>query len=143
MDLENMEKITVAAFVNAPIEKVWDAWTKPDHITKWNNANDDWHTTKATNDLRVGGKFSSRMEAKDVSMGFDFGGTYTELKNHKGIAYEMEDQRMVNIDFTPESGGVRIVEVFDADSENPADMQRAGWQAILNNFKRYVENLNS
>lgn len=143
MKSDETNKITVETRISEPVEKVWDTWTKPEHIIKWNHANDDWHTTKANNDLRVGGKFSSRMEARDGSMGFDFGGIYTEVENHRRISYEMDDRRIVHIDFTPEVNGVRVVEVFDADSENPADMQRAGWQAILDNFKRYVENLKS
>ncbi len=133
-------RITVKTIVNAPVEKVWNFWTDPEHIVNWNNASDDWHTTKAENDLKVGGEFSSRMEAKDGSMGFDFSGKYTEVKNHELIAYEMEDGRKVEISFLEKDNEqTEVVEAFDAENENDLEMQRAGWQAILENFKKYVE----
>ncbi len=131
--------ITVETLVGAPIEKVWDAFTDPEAIKAWNAASDDWHTTAATNDLRTGGSFSSRMEAKDGSQGFDFGGTYTQVIPHERIAYTMGDGRKVAVTFTQEEGGVRVTETFDPESENTHDMQRSGWQAILDSFKRYVE----
>lgn len=135
------EKITVETTVNAPIEKVWESWSKPEHIIKWATASDDWHTPKADNDLKVGGKFSNRMEAKDGSMGFDFGGTYTEVKEHEVVAYTMDDNRKVNIEFKQEGDAVTITETFDAETTNPIEMQKTGWQAILDNFKKYTEGL--
>jgi uncharacterized protein YndB with AHSA1/START domain len=132
-------KITVEALVRAPLDAVWRAWTDPDDIVRWNAASEDWHTTSATVDLRVGGTFSSRMEAKDGSMGFDFEGTYTEVVPKERLGYAMEDGREVLVEFRPEDGGVRVRETFDAEESNPADLQRAGWQAILDRFAAYVE----
>jgi uncharacterized protein YndB with AHSA1/START domain len=132
-------KVTVEATVNAPVEKVWKYWSEPQHITKWNQASEDWHSPSATNDLRTGGKFSTRMEAKDGSMGFDFGGVYDEVKKHQVIAYTMGDNRKVKVTFTPNGNNTRVVETFDAESENPVDFQKAGWQSILDNFKKYTE----
>lgn len=134
-----MEQITISAKVKAPAEKVWELWTSPEHITKWNAASDDWHTPRAENDLRVGGRFLSRMEAKDGSFGFDFTGTYDEVEPLKRIAYTMEDGRIAIIDFNENEGVIEIITVFDAETQNSIDMQRAGWQAILDNFKRYAE----
>lgn len=131
--------ITIEQTVHAPIEKVWDFWSSPEHIVRWNAASDDWHTTKASNDLMVGRNFTNRMEAKDGSMGFDISGTYTEVEHLKKITYVMNDGRTVRIEFFAEDGGVRIVEVFEAESENSLEMQQTGWQAILDNFKKYVE----
>lgn len=131
--------IRVATTINAPVEKVWDAWTLPQHILQWNNASDDWHTRKAENDLRTGGSFLSRMEAKDGSFGFDFGGTYDEVKQHKLIAYTMGDGRKVRIEFKENEGSTTITETFDAESTHPVDVQQQGWQAIIDNFKSYVE----
>jgi uncharacterized protein YndB with AHSA1/START domain len=134
------DKITIQSTVHAPVEKVWEYWTEPNHITKWNAASDDWHTPFAENDLKIGGKFLSRMEAKDGSFGFDFGGTYDEVKTNEVIAYSMEDGRTVSITFKGHGNVTEIVETFDPDTENPVDMQRQGWQAILDRFKNYVEN---
>ena len=131
--------ITVENTVNAPVEKVWEFWTSPEHIIKWNNASDDWHTPRATNDLRVGGKFLSRMESKDGSMGFDFNGVYSEVKEHQLIAYTIEGGRKVRISFSAEEDGTKVVESFEAENENSTELQRGGWQAILDNFKKYVE----
>lgn len=136
-----MESITIETTVNAPIAKVWESWTSPDHVTKWNAASDDWHTPWAKNDLRTGGTFTSRMEAKDGSMGFDFGGTYTDVTPMKHIAYVMGDNRKVDVTFEEQGSGVHIVETFDAEKMNSLDMQRSGWQSILNNFKKYTESL--
>jgi len=133
-------KITVEATVAAPIDKVWESWTAPQHIQKWNNASEDWHTPKATNDLRTGGNFLTRMEAKDGSFGFDFEGTYTEVIKHEFIAYELGDGRKVSITFENYGASTKVVETFDPENENPIDMQKDGWQAILNNFKTYTEN---
>jgi uncharacterized protein YndB with AHSA1/START domain len=131
--------ITVEATVNAPVEKVWKFWSLPEHITKWTNASDDWHAPRAENDLKVGGKFSTRMEAKDGSMGFDFGGEYNEVVQDKLISYTMGDGRKVKVVFAAEGNSTKVTETFEAESQNPHDMQKGGWQAILDNFKKYVE----
>jgi uncharacterized protein YndB with AHSA1/START domain len=134
-------KITVQAAINAPVEKVWDLWTVPEHITKWNSASPDWHTPKAESDLRTGGKFKSRMEARDGSMGFDFEGVYDEVKTHEKIVYSMPDGRMVEVIFANKGNETLVTEAFDPETENPVEMQQAGWQAILDNFKKYAEAL--
>lgn len=133
------ESITVENTVNAPVEKVWKLWTAPEHITKWNNASEDWHTTRAENDLRVGGKFLSRMEAKDGSFGFDFEGVYTQVRTNEAIVYTIADGRKVEITFTSASDATKVVETFEAETENPIELQRGGWQAILDSFKKYAE----
>jgi uncharacterized protein YndB with AHSA1/START domain len=135
----NTTKITVGVTVNAPVEKAWDVWTKPEHIVKWNTASDDWHTPRAENDLRVGGRFLSRMEAKDGSFGFDFGGEYNEVVNHKRIVYTMDDGRVAETDFKANGNETEIVVTFDAENQNPVEMQKGGWQAIADNFKKYTE----
>jgi uncharacterized protein YndB with AHSA1/START domain len=135
----NNEQITVKATVHAPVEKVWEYWTEPKHITKWNNASDDWHTPIAENDLTVGGKFLTRMEAKDGSFGFDFGGIYDEVKLNEAISYTMGDGRKVNITFKGHGNETQVIETFDAETTNSIEMQQAGWQAILDNFKKYSE----
>jgi uncharacterized protein YndB with AHSA1/START domain len=132
-------KVTIETTVQAPMEKVWDAWTQPKHVTRWNAASDDWHCPHGENDLRVGGAFTYRMEAKDGSSGFDFGGTYDEVVLHEKIAYTMSDGRKVETWFAKEGDGVKVTETFDAESENPVEMQKSGWQAILDRFKKYVE----
>jgi len=139
METTNKTSITVENAVNAPVEKVWKMWTGPEHIVKWNNASDDWHTPTAENDLRVGGKFLSRMEAKDGSFGFDFGGVYDNVKINELIEYTIGDGRKVSVRFTGNGGKTRVIETFEAEGTNPIEMQRAGWQAILNNFKKYTE----
>ena len=139
METANKTKITIEATVNAPVEKVWKLWSAPEHITKWASASDDWHTPRAENDLRTGGKFSSRMEAKDGSMGFDFGGVYDNVKENELIEYTMGDDRRVIINFMGKGNETKIVQTFDAEETNPVEMQRGGWQAILNNFKKYAE----
>ena len=131
-------KITVETLVNAPVAKVWNAYTSPADIKQWNTASDDWHTTQAAVDLRVGGAFSSRMEAKDGSLGFDFAGTYTELVRHERIAYSFGD-RMGRVEFIPGEKGVTVRVTFDAESTHPVEQQRNGWQAILNNFAKHVQ----
>lgn len=140
--METQEKtvITVENTINAPAQKVWDYWTKPEHITKWNNASEDWHTPWAKNDLRVGGNFSARMEAKDGSMGFDFGGVYDAVRPHEYIEYTLGDGRKVRVTFTPSDNNTRVVENFEAETTNSVEMQKGGWQAILDNFKKYTEN---
>lgn len=132
-------KITVETVVQASLEKVWDAWNNPEDITRWNAAQDDWHTTRSTVDLREGGKFSARMEARDGSAGFDFEGTYTRVVPSEVIEYRMSDGREVKVEFARRPGGVLVKETFDAEAENPPELQRSGWQAILDNFGRYVE----
>jgi uncharacterized protein YndB with AHSA1/START domain len=134
-----MEPITVETHVQQAIEKVWSDFTDPKAVVAWNNASDDWHTPKALNDVRTGGGFSYRMEAKDGSTGFDFEGTYTSVIDREYIAYEMSDGRRVEVKFIPEDGGVHIIETFDPEHENTRDMQRSGWQSILDNFKKYTE----
>lgn len=131
--------IEVSAKINAPIDVVWQHWTDPKHIVHWNNASPEWHTPRATNDLRVGGRFLSRMEAKEGSMGFDFEGTYDLVKKHELIAYHMVDDRKVKITFEADGAQTTVKEVFDLETENSMELQQQGWQAILNNFKRYVE----
>jgi len=139
MTTETKTKITIENTVNAPVEKVWKFWTVPEHITKWNNASDDWHTPFAENDLRVGGKFLSRMEAKDGSMGFDFWGLYDEVKTNELIAYTMGDGRKAKVVFTKQDNATKVVTTFEAETENSIELQRGGWQAILDNFKKYAE----
>ncbi len=131
--------ITIEALINAPIEKVWEYWNEPDHITKWAFAADDWEATKAENDLRVGGKFKTEMAAKDKSAGFDFAGTYSIVKEHELIEYDLDDGRHVKEEFTKEPDGVKVVIIFEPENENSEEMQKSGWQAILNNFKKYTE----
>jgi len=131
--------ITVESTINALVEKIWDYWTTPGHIINWCAASDDWHTPSAENDLRTGGKFSYRMEAKDGSFGFDFGGVYDEVITNKLIAYTIGDGRKVKITFSTQGAQTKVVESFEAESTNPIEMQRDGWQAILDNFKKYTE----
>lgn len=132
-------QITVKTTVNVPVAKAWKTWTTPEDIMQWNSASEDWHTPKAENDLRTGGTFSSRMEAKDGSMGFDFGGTYDNVVTNELIAYTMSDGRKVTISFAGYGNTTDIVETFDAETENPEEMQRAGWQSIMDNYKKYTE----
>lgn len=132
-------KIDIQTTVKSDLASVWNAWNNPDDIKQWNAASDDWHTTHSTVDLREGGKFLSRMEAKDGSFGFDFEGTYTRVEPRKLIEYRMSDGREVRVEFATEGTGVLIRSAFDAEGENPPEMQRAGWQAILDNFARHVE----
>lgn len=136
-----MTPITIQTTVSAPIEKVWDSWTLPEHITQWAFASDDWEAPSATNDVRIGGRFSTIMAAKDKSTSFDFNGTYTAVEELKLIEYDMDDGRHVKIEFTQMPEGVQIIETFDPESENSEELQRAGWQAILDNFRKHVEGL--
>jgi uncharacterized protein YndB with AHSA1/START domain len=131
-------KITVETLVHAPVAKVWNAYTTPADIMQWNTASDDWHTTRSEVDLREGGAFSSRMEAKDGSFGFDFAGTYTKVEPHKMIGYAFGDRAGI-VDFLDGTDGVTVRVTFDAETQHPIEQQRHGWQAILNNFKRHVE----
>ncbi len=134
-------KVTIEATVNAPIEKVWEAWINPEHITKWNFASDDWQCPWAKSDFREGGNFSARMEAKDGSMGFDFGGVYDVIRTNEFIEYTMGDGRKVQTTFSSDSGKTKVVETFDAENTFPVEFQKSGWQAILDNFKKYTESI--
>lgn len=131
--------VNISAMINAPVQKVWDYYTMPEHIVQWNNASPDWHTPKSENDLRVGGKFLSRMEAKDGSNGFDFTGTYEQIEPLKTIAYNMDDGRHVDVKFISQGEHTQIDIAFDPETQNTIEQQRQGWQAILDNFKTYVE----
>ncbi|MFB6318605.1 SRPBCC family protein [Saccharicrinis sp. FJH54] len=131
--------IAVQAEIFVPVEDVWKNWTTPEDIKQWNTASDDWHTPRAKNDLKTGGRFVYRMEAKDKSAGFDFSGTYTEVVPNKLISYTIDDDRKVIVEFRAHKDRTTVIETFEAEETNPIDMQRQGWQAILNNFKHYVE----
>lgn len=131
--------IKIIAEINTPVEKVWECWIKPEHITKWCHATDDWHAPYADNNVRVGGFFKTTMAAKDGSFSFDFGGEYTEVTLHKSMSYTMGDGRKATIQFQGTNDKTMVTETFEAESQNPLEMQRAGWQAILNNFKKYTE----
>ena len=132
--------ITIETIVFAPINKIWEFWTQPKHIKKWNNASIDWHTTKSENDLKIGGRFLSRMEAKDGSFGFDFEGTYTAVEKNQLISYVLDDNRKVKTKFTSLGANeTKIITIFEAETTNPVEMQKGGWQAILDNFKKYTE----
>lgn len=134
-------QITIEATINAPVEKVWDAYTDPKQITQWNSPSEDWHSPRAENDLRPGGTFNYRMEAKDGSFGFDFGGTFDEVKPNELLSYTIGDGRKVENVFTKEGDATKVTVVFEAENENPIEYQKAGWQAILDNFKKYAESL--
>jgi uncharacterized protein YndB with AHSA1/START domain len=136
----NFEKITINALVNANAKKTWDYYTQPQHITKWNFASDDWQCPSASNDMRVGGKYAARMEAKDGSFGFDFEAVYVEVKAGESFTYTLEDSRKVIVSFVSKNSDTEIVIIFDAETENSIDLQKQGWQSILNNFKKYTEN---
>ena len=134
-----MGKITIQASIHAPVEKVWQYYTEPLHIMQWNHASDDWHCPKAENDLVVGGKFSSTMAAKAGSFSFDFAGSYDAIDLHKLIAYSLGDARHVEVHFDGQSEKTNMMIIFDAEQMNPEEMQKAGWQAILDNFRKHVE----
>lgn len=140
METEN-KTITVENTVKAPIEKVWEFWTEPQHIKKWNSASPDWHTPYAENDLRAGGKFATRMEAKDGSFGFDFGGVYDVVKENEYIEYTLGDGRKVKIFFTSTGNETKVAETFEAENTHPVEIQKTGWQAILDSFKKYTETM--
>lgn len=135
----NFTKITIEALIAASPEKVWDYYNSPKHITQWNHASDDWHCPKAENDMKIGGTYLARMEAKDGSFGFDFKAIYDEIIPMAKVAYTLEDERKVVTIFEKQGEQTKVTTVFDAEGMNPIDMQKAGWQAILNNFKRYTE----
>ncbi|MAP54947.1 SRPBCC family protein [Altibacter sp.] len=140
--MKESDRIKVSVMVEAPLDFVWTCWVTPKHITQWNHASPDWHTPGATNDLKEDGRFSYRMEAKDGSVGFDFEGTYTEIKEKERIAFTLDDGRGVRVLFIPKEDGVLVEETFDPEEENSKELQRSGWQAILNSFKTYVESKN-
>lgn len=133
------DPIEISAVIEAPIENVWQFWNKPIHVVNWSFASPEWCCPTAESDLRTGGRFTSRMEAKDGSMGFDFGGTYTSVIPNEFIAYSMDDNRKVEISFKTKNGQTLIVQKFEPETSNPREFQQAGWQAILNNFKNYAE----
>lgn len=133
------ELVTIKASINASVEKVWKYFTEVEHIKRWNNATSDWHTPYAENDLRVGGKFLYRMEARDGSQGFDFPGTYDEVIMHQKIAYTLDDTRKVKTTFNAMGDVTEVVQQFEAENVFPIEMQRSGWQSILDNLKKYVE----
>jgi len=139
--MANIQKtiVTVRVSVNAPVEKVWEHWTSPGSITGWNNASDDWFTPRATNDLRKGGKFNYRMEARDGSMGFDFEGIYDNVIMNKQIDYTLGDGRKVKVTFSSDGKTTDVIETFEAEPVNPVEMQRNGWQSIVDNFKKFAE----
>lgn len=144
---ENSNTITIEVTVNAPLAKVWEYWNKPKHIVRWAFASADWEASSAENDVWTGGKFKTRMQAKDKSAAFDFIGTYTNIKEHGLIEYDMDKakaetrSRHVTVEFLETPEGVKITETFDPEKTNPLEMQRSGWQAILDNFKKYVETI--
>lgn len=131
--------ITVQTEINAPVSKVWDYYTNPDHITGWNFASPDWCCPRAENDLRPGGKYVARMEAKDGSVGFDFEATYEEVKNGQRISYFMSDGRRAVIDFEDHKSKTTVTITFEMENQNPEELQQQGWQAILDNFRKYTE----
>ena len=139
MNTEPKTVITIETVVKSSVEKVWQFWSEPKHIMQWCSASDDWHTPYADNDLRTGGKFKSTMSAKDGSMSFDFEGVYTNVQQHKLIEYDIADSRKVKIVFSGNGNETKVVESFEAEETNPTEMQRGGWQAILDNFKKYTE----
>ena len=139
MNTTNRTTITVQTTVNQPIDQVWERWTQPEHITHWNFASDDWHCPSAVNNVQPGERFSWRMEARDGSVGFDFSGVYDQVKQHEQIVYTMDDGRQATIDFTDLGGQTRVTETFEAEGTHSIEMQRSGWQAILDNFKKYAE----
>ncbi|MDO4229158.1 MAG: SRPBCC family protein [Capnocytophaga sp.] len=134
-----MTKIHINTLIHSELEKVWDCYTNPTHIVNWNFASPDWHCPKAENDMQVGGKYTARMEAKDGSFGFDFEAIYTEVKPLESFTYKILDGREVQVKFTPKENSTQLDITFEAENQNPIEMQQAGWQAILDNFKRYVE----
>jgi uncharacterized protein YndB with AHSA1/START domain len=139
MKTAQTQSITVETLVNAPVEKAWKFFSDPEHITQWAFASDDWHAPYADNDLRKDGKFKTTMAAKDGSFSFDFEGVYTNVVPNKVVEYAMSDGRKVKVDFEADGNSTRIRETFDPETENPIDMQRAGWKAILENYRRHVE----
>ena len=143
MTTASFQKVTIGGRARLSVQQAWDIWTSPSHITKWNAAQPEWHSPSATNDLRPGGEFNFRMEARDGSMGFDFSGVYDDVIPEKHLAYTLGDGRKVTVDFIEREGQVEIIETFDAETENPVDFQQQGWQAILDSFIQYAESQTS
>ena len=141
MEASNKTAVTIEANVNAPVDKVWKYWSEPEHITQWAFASDEWHCPRAENDLRAGGKINSRMEAKDGSMGFDFEGTYDEVREHEYLEYTLGDGRKVQVSFEPQGDSTKVTESFEAENQNDIEMQRGGWQAMLDNYKKHAESI--
>jgi|TARA_R110000850_G_scaffold30630_2_gene84151 uncharacterized protein YndB with AHSA1/START domain len=139
--MKNPTTIKIATEVSAPVHTVWDVWNTPEHIVNWSAASPDWHTTEAAIDLREGGQFNSRMEAKDGSTVFDFTGTFDRVKAHEHLAYTLADGRKVSVDFRANGNTTTIEERFEAENINSRELQQQGWQAILDNFKKYTESL--
>ena len=140
--MQQSETIKVSVVIQAGVDKVWDSFTNPLHIIGWNFASDDWHCPKAENDLQQGGRFSSRMEAKDGSMGFDFGGTYTFIIPFEKIEYILDDGRKISVQFKKiDDNTTEVIEIFEPETQNTKELQEQGWQAILNQFKKYIESL--
>jgi len=139
METADKTAITVEATVKAPIAKVWESWTAPEHITQWCHASDDWHAPYADNDAQTGGKFKTTMAAKDGSFSFDFEGVYSNVVQYSLIEYGLGDGRRVKIEFVGDGDTTKVTETFDPETQNPVEMQRGGWQAILDNFKKYTE----
>lgn len=133
--------ITIEVIVKAPVETAWKALTEPEHMVQWNFAIPEWHCPAASNDLRVGGKMTARMEARDGSMGFDFGGTYTEVTLHRSMAYVLDDGRKVFVTLTPQGSATKVTQTFDPESQNTPERQRGGWQSILDNYKKHAETI--
>ena len=141
METTQNQSVTIQSTVNAPVKKAWETFTDPSHITKWAFASDDWHAPYADNDLREGGKFKTTMAAKDGSFQFDFGGVYTKVRQHEAIEYTMEDDRKVKVVFKDNGDSTTVIQTFDTESTNSVEMQRDGWQAILDNYKKYTETI--
>lgn len=139
METVNKTTLTVETKINAPVEKVWEMWKKPEHITQWTHPSDGWHSTYADNDLRTGGRFKTTMAAKDGSVSFDFEGVYTDVNEHHLIAYTIADGRKVVVSFINEGDVTKVIETFEPESINSIEMQQGGWQAIMDNFKKYTE----
>ena len=133
------KSITVEASVTAGIENIWELWNEPKHIKKWYHASDDWFVPKAENNPKVGGRFKIAMAAKDKSAGFDFEGTYSSIEKYRLIEYTIDGGRKVKITFEKNGKSIKVKETFETENTNPEEMQRAGWQAILDNFKKYAE----
>ena len=139
METTTKTAITVETVIKAPVEKVWKFWSEPKHITQWCSASDDWHAPYAENDLRLNGKFKTTMAAKDGSTSFDFGGVYTNVQSNQVIEYVMDDGRKAKITFSGNGTQTKVTETFEAEDINPIEMQRGGWQAILDSFRKYTE----
>lgn len=138
METSGKTTVTVSTEIPLSVDKVWELWTKPEHITQWNFASEDWQCPSAENDLKPGGKFKWRMEAKDGSVGFDFSGVYLEVVQNQLISSKLDDGRMVKLEFSIQESGVKIIETFEAENQNSVELQKQGWQAILDNFKAYA-----